>query len=243
MVKTNKTKSKVKVLKTYGKPRSSSSTTSNNKQKPKTKAKVKSVITPSDDVDKKTIDNGIDHNEEENQNENQKLEMDNLIRKILCLVFENTKNVDWFDLTKKLNYPTLKNNGKAKKQIRGKKEDIVMMNGVELRDYFNDIILPRLKSNEFILPHKSVRSSSNDHLESPALSAQGSKLSKTEASEDTFQLDGEEESQLVLPVTKEDEKPKTKINRGRAGKKEVVIKIGDASDVTWPHLQITNLSD
>ncbi|WWC90081.1 uncharacterized protein L201_005014 [Kwoniella dendrophila CBS 6074] len=155
--------------KTYGKSKTKSPSTS---AKTKANSKPKSVPTTSSSSTKRKAVNGKPNKEDDEnvrndkssiQEENHKEDEDTeLMKRVILLLVENVKNIDWFDLAKKLDHTTLNSssssssNGnsstKNRKGKKSKKDEMVnKMTGTELRNYFNDTILPILRSGNYPL--------------------------------------------------------------------------------------------
>ncbi|WRT67051.1 uncharacterized protein IL334_004017 [Kwoniella shivajii] len=74
-----------------------------------------------------------------------KLDKD-LTLNFIILLLENMKNIDWFSIAKQVETPLISsNNGGKGRNGKSKKED-EKLSGNELRDLFNNTILPSLKN-------------------------------------------------------------------------------------------------
>ncbi|OCF54189.1 hypothetical protein L486_08386 [Kwoniella mangroviensis CBS 10435] len=150
-----------KSLKTYGKrspsakARSPSSSTPKPKPKAAPKPKAEAKVTTKAKASKKDISPTKEQTpadiqkEEEDINDDEKVK----IQKIILVLMENMKNVDWFDIAKKVDLtPMTSSSNIGKGKGRGKKLGGTAggekMGGTELREYYQNTILPLFKKGD-----------------------------------------------------------------------------------------------
>ncbi|WWD01457.1 hypothetical protein V866_008401 [Kwoniella sp. B9012] len=263
-----------KSLKTYGKrsPSAKAKSPSSSTPKPKPKAapkpKGEPKLTTKAKSSKKDISPTKEQTPAEIQKDDEEVDMNDdekvKIQKIILVLMENMKNVDWFDIAKKVDLAsTPSSSGIGKGKGRGKKVGGTAgggkMGGTELREYYQNTILPLFKKGDLSsIPDIEPTSNHTNNEETTPMEVdqsmstipaeegeqeQASLLSSPVPSitsdaveeEDNFELDNEEESQVPkkrkapIPVPP----PSSQKRNVKRGKKD------EEMDKTKPKIPIT----
>ncbi|WVQ70149.1 uncharacterized protein L199_008374 [Kwoniella botswanensis] len=222
-----------KSLKTYGKrsPSAKAKSPSSSTPKPKPKAapkpKGEPKVTTKAKSSKKDISPTKEHTPADIQKEEGDINDDEKVKiqKIILVLMENIKNVDWFDIAKKVDLASMtSSSGIGKGKARGKKIGGTAgggkMGGTELREYYQNTIFLLFKKGDIssipdIEPTKNhtnkeetspmevdqsmstMPAEEGEHEQASLLSSPVPSIpSDAVEEEDNFELDNEEESQV-----------------------------------------------